>query len=726
MKKIEYKGIRTNNLKNIDISIPINSLTCLIGGSGSGKSSLAFNTICAISSSEYDKLVNDNYVDQEYNLDFYDNILFSIPLKQLNFNINPRSSIMTYFGLHNYIKYLLCKLTGISFESFNYNGKKRCKKCNGLGYENKIDLSKLIDNNIKIKDMPFRCWQNSYSDYYKKLLINYCEDENINLELCINQLNENEINKLLYGVSEKKYKIKYKLNKVSRVKTSKYIGAVEYYNNEKVKNKKYSSQYICTECNGSRLSKQIIEKFIFEDCTVKDFLIRDFYNISKYLKVIKYLLNNDERAKIAIENIENFVNGAIDLGLGNLNFNRTISTCSGGEFQRLRMVNIISSKLSNLLLVLDEPTESLHPVEVNKMIQILFGLKKNNTLLIVEHNKKVIDLADKIYCLGPGGGAKGGSIINYDKYKKSLEYKLEYCFFEPTNKQNIKLVSDFLNYKGTFNFRENTLTALCGTSGVGKTTILKNILKKELKGYKYISQKPIKGNNFSTVATYTGIFDEIRKIYSSEFDIDKSMFTRNGKGACKYCSGSGKVIIGDLYNSSIYETCENCLGTGYSKKALQYKWNGFNIYDLMELEIDTIINMNFTFTKKIVETLKLLSDLGLGHLRLSQQISTLSGGENQRIKLSLAMKNSSYKIFGLDEPSKGLNERDIKKLVSVIYKNIEGKNKTYIISDHNPTFLKYCSYLVELKKIEGYTEVIFDDKLELIHNCKFSLIKEYI
>ena len=143
MKKIEYKGIRTNNLKNIDISIPINSLTCLIGGSGSGKSSLAFNTICAISSSEYDKLVNDNYVDQEYNLDFYDNILFSIPLKQLNFNINPRSSIMTYFGLHNYIKYLLCKLTGISFESFNYNEKKRCKKCNGLGHENKIDLSKI-------------------------------------------------------------------------------------------------------------------------------------------------------------------------------------------------------------------------------------------------------------------------------------------------------------------------------------------------------------------------------------------------------------------------------------------------------------------------------------------------------------------------------------------------------------------------------------------------------
>ena len=348
------------------------------------------------------------------------------------------------------------------------------------------------------------------------------------------------------------------------------------------------------------------------------------------------------------------------------------------------------------MIVLDEPTGSLDQKETDSIIKIIKELRANNTIIVVDHNDVLRNISDRSFFLGPKSGIHGGQLIEESEYLKRQEGS---CLTakKPVGKAiELPLQSEYVDFSGKLVLYYNSLNGLSGPSGIGKSTILRDILPYQLDGYKYISQKPIKTNRNSTVATYTELLDEVRKYYASKTKKDKKLFSLSQEGACPCCGGKGAVLIGDFYNEQIYSECEECGGSGYAKKTLEQKVNGLSIYEFLSQNIGDIIESGIFISKQFDKTVRLLSKLGLGHLPLNQKISSLSGGENQRIKLSRALGESRTKIFGLDEPSKGLGRREIIDLVSVIYENIEQMGKTFIVSEHNTEFLEMCANVCEL------------------------------
>lgn len=730
MRKITYKGIRTHNLKNIDIEVSKDGMTCIAGTSGSGKSSLAFSTIAAVGKAEYDKMTNDNHVATDYELDSYDDVLMTIPLKQLNFNVNPRSTIMSYFDLQKFIVYIASSCTGKEFSNFNYNGAGRCPDCNGLGTRKIPDATIIIDYDKKIKDIPFKCWNNTYSDFFKQLLIFYCKEKKIDVDSKFENLSKDEQQELLYGIGNNKYTIKYKANSRQRTKTSVYIGAMKGL--EKTSDLVFSSGYEnfsverkCPTCKGCRLNNDVSSLELSNGFTVSDLYTKDFLSIESELKKLGITTGNS--LKNAYLTILSFIDACKKVDLGYLNLTRSISSLSGGELQRLRIAQLLVGKMHGLMLVLDEPTASLYPSEVEHIIDLMDELKNKNTLLVVEHNEKILEKSDHKIFLGHDGGRNGGYLISEQEYIENQKYNLPYRFFKARKFVKCLLNSDYVDYnEAELYVPISSLLGICGESGSGKTTILKGILPKYFDNYEYVSQKPLKGNSFTTVGTYTKIFDEIRAKYAKVLRKDRSYFTSRGKGACKTCGGTGCVEIGNFYEEKVYDICEKCNGTGYRQEVMNWKINGLNVYEMQQMCIDDIISDGIKISAKADKALQLLSNLGLGYLKLNQQIKTLSGGENQRIKLAQALNDNKKSIIGLDEPVKGLGKKEIAKLLTVIFEQIEKTGKTFIISEHDTMFLSYCSYLVELQRKNGKTNILFQGLREHIFSDKKSDMKKWL
>lgn len=270
----------------------------------------------------------------------------------------------------------------------------------------------------------------------------------------------------------------------------------------------------------------------------------------------------------------------------------------------------------------------------------------------------------------------------------------------------IPLYSDYVKFRDKLIIHKKALNGICGPSGIGKTTILRDILPYQLMGYKYISQKPIKAGRASTIASFTGLLDEVRQFFSDKTKIDKKIFMLSQDGACPKCSGKGTILIGNYYDEQLFIECEECNGTGYSKEALLHKINDMDIYEFLEQSVEEIYSNEIIISKKFNNTIKILMNLGLGHLVLNQKTNTLSGGENQRLKLSQVFGESKYKIFGLDEPLKGLGKNEMFNLANVIFDNIEKYDKTFVIAEHNNDFLKICSFVSELVLKEGVVHIV--------------------
>ncbi len=708
-----YKGITTNNLKNLSLEFNDHELIYIGGVSGSGKSSLAFDTIAAISENEYGSLINDNKISVKYCIKDYGDVLVPATLKQLNFNINPRSTILTYFGLYPHLANILSNYTGLSITSFSLNGQCRCRKCNGLGYIDTIDELLVVDSEKLLKEGPFRCWNTSYSDFYSQLLHNFCIDNEIDENKKFYELNKETQYKLLYSKGERKYKINFLANKRKRIKTSEYIGPILGFELNKndifgLNKDKYSKQKICPECYGSRLSNDVNQIKLFDLFCIRDFFTRSMDDIELIIQKI-----NLDTSKIVLKSscdfILKFIKICKRLNISYLNFSRGINTLSGGELQRLRIVHLLIGKLKNLLIVMDEPTSSLDQKEVDSIIDVISELKENNTVIVVDHNDKLRRIANRSFFLGPKSGVYGGQLISEDDYVKIQSISDIEIHAKRNQEIYIHLDSDFVNYANDYILYKESLNGLCGLSGIGKSTILRDVLPYKLNGYRYISQKPIKTNGMSTIATYTDIIDEVRSYYSKVTGREKKFFSLFQDGACLKCGGKGAFVIGNFYDEKIFIDCDACGGTGYTKFALSSKINGINIYEFLNQNIDQIVESKIEISKKFNDTILLLSKLGLGHLSLNQKISSLSGGENQRIKLSQTLKDSKIKIFGLDEPSKGLGRKEIVNLVSLIYENIEKYGKTFIVIEHNPYFLSLCQHVNELLKVNG--KVIVKQKI---------------
>lgn len=700
--KIIIKGIQTNNLKNVDVTLFKNTINLIIGPSGSGKSSLAYDTIAQIGLHELSSMFRDNINEPLYKVQSFSNMSVAIPLKQINNNNNVRSTIGTYFSLNQCLAKIYSSILDLPYDYFVLNKSENvCPECLGVGYTKKLDPIKLIDYSKRITDVPIRCWTRN-KDFYKKILELFCKDNNISTLLRFSELNDSQKESILYGASKVKYKIKYKVTNHFSVRTTQYFGPLS--NKLMLKNHSFSDEFYselkCDKCNGEKFNSDH-KKYKICGYSIGEIMVLPFDMVSGWIDRVRSLYS-DENLEFSLSQIEKFVKKACELKIGYLFFNRNIPSLSGGELQRLRLIQILSSQLNDLLVVLDEPLAGLSLDEKQIVFENILDLSKKHTLLVVDHHDLFYKYSKNIIALGKGGGRNGGNIIDADSYISEQSFDFVNNPPAVNDERRILIKSDVYSYKGVdISIAMNCSNIISGASGVGKSTLLREYLPQVFDKYLYISQKPITGNNRSTVASLLDITNKIVNKFSKEFHLDKSTFSNmaGGKGCCPKCSGTGRLIYGNETQSQIVLECKDCRGTGYDIKLGKYKLKDKSILDISKMTVEEATEYFKSIDSAIYKTLLECNELLLGHLTLGEKTTNLSGGENIRIKLIKSLSTTSN-VIGIDEPFKGLNNKEIYIVSNFINKMIS-KQKTIIVVDHEEPSFKYFGKHIIIKNIDN-------------------------
>lgn len=694
-KTINIWGIETNNLKNIDIEIEQNAVNLIVGPSGSGKSSLAYDTIAQIGQHEFLSMFADDISEPTYRIKGYKNMVAAVPIKQSNFNNNLRSTIGTYFGINRSVILIYSAVLGLTEDFFVLNKEENlCTECRGLGYIRTLDKNRLINYDVPLEKNPIRCW-NRYKDFYSQMIQQFCSDKGIDSKKTFRQLTDKEKSLILYGESEKKYSVRYKKSSSFSRRTTKYYGVmtgkpmIANY----VPATQFFSEETCKCCQGKKYSPQH-EQYKVAGLSIGAFMTMPFEQLQHYIKKI-FLAATDSSLLFALNNIQKFVSKAIELNLGHLFFHRAIPTLSGGELQRLRMVQVLGTQLSNLLLVLDEPLAGLSGEEKESVFECVVDLAKRHTVVIVDHSDIFVSVSKKIIALGESGGTNGGFIIDAKEYLAKQSVRNAIDISPVKSMDRVSIHSSIYSYDGVdIEIGKGCMNLITGRSGIGKSTLLREYFPQYFEHYLYINQRPLLGNKNSSVATALDIFIDLSNLFAVKYKKDRRFFSNQTgcEGMCPVCMGAGYIEYGN--DPKIQLLCKDCAGTGFNKILQKYKVNGKSIFNIWNMTIDEAIEYFAGMDTKIIRPLEEASFLLLGHLRIGQPVSTLSGGENIRVKLLKAIK-STAKIFGVDEPFKGLSNTEIYCVVQYLDR-LRQKDKTVIVVDHSEAIEQYFEKHIEL------------------------------
>jgi len=699
---IDVWGVETNNLKNIDVSLEKHAINLIIGPSGSGKSSLAYDTVAQIGQHEFMSMFADNASDPTYKVKGYCNMVAAVPLKQANYNNNMRSTIGTYFGINRYIGFIFSVVSGVSEDFFVLNKESNlCEVCHGFGTVKELDVNKLISFNTKLKDDPVRCWDR-YKDFYRSIIEKFCNEVGIDPNKTFRELTEKERHTFLYGESKSKYQILYhKVNSKSS-RTTKFYGVMcekPLIVGASISDKYYSDT-VCPCCHGKKYAASHDEIKV-GSLSIGEYMITPFTDLIKINKAIRKN-NKNSSLTFALDAIDTFLQRAVDFNLGYLFFNRSIPTLSGGELQRLRMVQVFNTQLTDLLIVLDEPLGGLSGKERKKIYDSIIDLKEKHTLVIVDHSDIFVKSARTLVALGEKSGKNGGHLIdahNYIKKQKTPMPKPEHTIGSPIK---VVLNSKIYQYCGVdIELSESCLNLITGASGIGKSTLIREYFPQFFESYAYVNQRPILGNKNSNVATSLDIATEIFSTFAKKFKKDKNYFSNNtgNEGCCPSCLGAGYIEYGSEKTSVLRLECADCSGTGFNKDLAKHKIKGQSIFDIWKMTVDEAAEFFKDINPKITTALQDASSILLGHLLIGQPTSTLSGGENIRIKL-LKLRNSRSDVLGIDEPFKGLSLTEIHSVVSFLIGMI-AKGKTVVVIDHNEEAFPYFAKHIELSVDSG-------------------------
>ncbi|HBB14123.1 MAG TPA: excinuclease [Treponema sp.] len=694
MGQIIIKGIQTNNLKNIDVTIQKNALNLIIGPSGSGKSSLAYGTIGKIGLQEYLSMFFDEMNDPSYRVSEYQNMSATVPIKQTNYNSNVKSTIGTYFCFSSKIIALYASLLGMDEHFFVLNREENvCPVCHGLGTVRQMDLSKILDYKKTIAENPFKCWQRR-NDFFTKILIKFCEEKKIDINTKIEDLSAADLNMLLNGESKGKFKINYTHGKFKAVRTTKYFGLFTQTSMiQKDFNlpDSYYSDLKCKACNGLKYSEKHLE-FKLNGLSIGEFMNTSFSDLTPFFDKIRKKKLNAETERL-INPICVFLNKAIELNLGYLSFTRTIPSLSGGELQRLRLIQVLCTQLTDLILIFDEPLAGLSGEEKEAVFKNITRLSKKHTLIVVDHSRKFISSADNIIALGEKSGELGGYLINAQKYIDSQVFPTGIATVTPKDFINVKLKQEIYGYAGAdVKIAKKSLNLVTGYSGVGKSTLLREYFPRFFDEYLYINQKPVAGNVNSNVGTLLDISSRIFNLFAKKFEKPKSFFSNSSgnEGCCPACSGSGY----NIYANEKF-TCKECDGTGFNQALKKYKIADKNLFDIWGMTVSDAMTFFDTLDKKIMSHISVANQLSLGHLRIGQATASLSGGENVRIKL-LKLADSQADVIGVDEPFKGLNITEIWQILNFLIEKRDS-GKTIVVVDHTENVEKFFDYHIGLE-----------------------------
>ncbi|MCG2111777.1 excinuclease ABC subunit UvrA [Staphylococcus epidermidis] len=714
MNNIKIIGASQNNLKNIDVNVPKHLITVFTGRSGSGKSSLVFNTIAA----ESEQLLNESYSSYiQFHLNQQPkpkvkeikNLPVAMTISQKRFNGNSRSTVGTVSDIYASVR-LLWSRVGEPFvgysDAFSFNSPNgMCETCEGLGYIEDINLNELLDWDKSLNegaiDFPSfgpdkergKAYRDSGLFDNDKKLKDYTKEE---LDLFLYQ----EPIKLKNPPEEWRKSAKY-VGLIPRFRRI-FLGDKEFNKKRYAKHlKNVVENKVCPTCNGQRLNSKILS------CKILDKNISDFtqMTVKENLEFLTKL--NDPTAKFIIEPLRKQLEALEYIGLSYLTLNRVTTSLSGGEAQRLKLIRHLNSPLSDLIYIIDEPSVGLHPEDISKINEILKSLKeKGNTILIVEHDPDVIKESDYIIDMGPGSGKEGGVVTFEGTYKELLSSDTATGQVLRVNhhlKKEIRKPKDFyqigpINKNNLFNVKvdipKQVLTVLTGVAGSGKSSLVKAGFINYNNAI-FIDQKSVQGSNRSNLLTYLGVFDRIRTFFSKEAGLSKSMFSYNSKGACPNCGGKGYIETELAFMGEFSQPCEVCHGKRYRPEVLNATVNGYSIADFLELTVDDGIRF-FDKESDIKAKLQAISKTGLNYITLGQPLSTLSGGEIQRVKLGQYLNEEvNDSIFIFDEPTTGLHETDIPVLMNCFNDLIE-QNNTVILIEHNLSIMCEADWIIDV------------------------------
>jgi excinuclease UvrABC ATPase subunit len=763
---IQVRGARENNLRDVSLDIPKRTLTVFTGVSGSGKSSLVFETIAA----ESQRLINETYSAfvqgfmptlARPDVDSLEGLTTAIILDQERMGANVRSTVGTVTDANAMLRVVFSRIgkphiggpqafsfnipsvtgtgaatvqrgAGESVErTFTLQGGM-CPRCEGMGTASDIDLSQLYDEARSLNQGAITVPGYTADGWSTRM---YSESGFFDADKPIGKYTKTELNDFLY-----KEPVKVRINginltyeglvpRIQKSMLSKDVDALQPHIRAFVERAVTFSS--CPECGGTRLNEAARSSKV-RGLSIADACAMQISDLAEWVRGLSEPSVGPLLTSLG-ENLDAFV----EMGLGYLSLDRPSGTLSGGEAQRTRMIRHLGSPLTDVTYVFDEPTIGLHAHDVERMNALLQRLRdKGNTVLVVEHEPEVILIADHVVDMGPGAGSHGGTVV----YQGTVDGLLA---SETATGQHLdarqELKPEARAARGSIPIRNarlhnlqdvsvdvplGVLVAVTGVAGSGKSSLIHGCLPRTDPSVTVIDQSSIRGSRRSNPGTYTGILDPIRTAFAKANGVKPALFSANSEGACPNCNGLGKTYTSLGFLAEVVSICEVCEGRRYTDAVLKYQLRGKNIVEVLAMPIEEARDF---FTEKPVRVmLDRLYDVGLGYLSLGQGLDTLSGGERQRLKLAIEM-GADTEVYVLDEPTTGLHLQDVENLIALLDRIVES-GRSVIVIEHNLDVVARADWVIDLGPGAGHDggRVIFEGPPSELVRASGSLTGEHL
>src|SRR5688572_24851647 len=751
---IRVLGARVNNLKDLSVEIPKRRLTVFTGVSGSGKSSLVFDTIAA----ESQRMINETYSAfvqgfmpnlARPEVDLLEGLTTAIIVDQERMGANPRSTVGTATDANAMLRILFSRLgtphigppTAFSFNvptrkasgvmstekaggrveknvvrDVVYQGGM-CPRCEGMGSLNDFDLTALYDGSKSLNEGGLMVPGYSMDGWYGRLF----QGIGLDLDKPIGRYTKKEMQDLLYKeptkIKVEGINLTYEgvIPKVQKSMLSKDVDALQPHVRRFVD--RVVTFTTCPECKGTRLSQEALGSKI-EGQNIADLCAMQISDLADWIREL-----DEPSVAPLLAGLRHLLDSFKEIGLGYLSLDRPAGTLSGGEAQRTKMIRHLGSSLTDVTYVFDEPTIGLHPHDIERMNNLLLQLRdKGNTVLVVEHKPETIAIADHVVDLGPLAGTGGGEVVyegTVDGLRTSGTLTGRHLDHRVSLKSSVRTSSGALQVRGasTHNLQDvdvdiplGVLAVLTGVAGSGKSSLITGSVAPR-EGVVVVDQGAIRGSRRSNPATYTGLLEPIRKAFAKANGVKPALFSSNSEGACPTCNGAGVIYTELGVMATVESPCEECEGRRFQASVLEYTLGGRNIAEVLAMpvaEAEEFFGDGEARTPAAHTVLDRLADVGLGYLTLGQPLTTLSGGERQRLKLATQMAEKGD-VYILDEPTTGLHLADVEHLLGLLDRLVDG-GKSVIVIEHHQAVMAHADWIIDLGPGAGHDggRVVFE------------------
>ena len=750
---IRVHGARENNLKDVSVEIPKRRLTVFTGVSGSGKSSLVFDTIAA----ELQRMINETYSAfvqgfmpnlARPDVDVLEGLTTAIIVDQERMGANVRSTVGTATDANAMLRILFSRLGQPhigSSQAFSFNiasahgsgavvverGTRKatsasfsitggmCPRCEGIGTVSDVDLGQLFDDSKSIAEGAITIPGYKVDSWWTVGI--YTASGFLDPKKPIREYTKKEMHDFLYReptkVKVNGVNLTYEglIPKIQKSMLSKDIDSLQPHIRAFVE--RAATFTACPDCGGTRLNEGARSSKI-KGINIADACAMQISDLAGWVRGL-----DEPSVAPLLEKLQDSLDSFVEIGLGYLSLDRSSGTLSGGEAQRTKMIRHLGSSLTDVTYVFDEPTIGLHPHDIQRMNDLLLQLRdKGNTVLVVEHKPESIEVADHVVDLGPGAGTGGGEVVfegTVEALRASDTLTGRHLDDRASLKPSVRTPSGVLEVRGaaSHNLQDvdvdiplGVLVVVTGVAGSGKSSLIHGSVSGR-DGVVSIDQAAIRGSRRSNPATYTGLLDPIRTAFAKANGVKAALFSANSEGACPTCNGAGVIYMDLAMMAGIATTCEECEGKRFQASVLEYQLGGRNIAEVLAMsvsEAEQFFGSGEARTPGAHAILLRLADVGLGYLSLGQPLTTLSGGERQRLKLATQMADKGS-VYVLDEPTTGLHLADVEQLIGLLDRLVDS-GKSLIVIAHHQAVMAHADWIIDLGPGAGHDggRVVFE------------------